>query len=305
MKQYQKSRLLGSGLCLLLSACGGGGGGAAAPALTASSTEVAIAVASGMLELGPSGYREARTRRNPQNEWSAATGTVTKGCVITASKNDDGRPTVGDFDDYVFTDCKQRHLSGAIYSLDRKVRVDMTSLSDPSSPANTVWTYVSTDTETTTKFLFAPITIGGKYAIDRNMSGTLTRTATAQHAADDSQVDTVEIASKSKDVSLLGASDVTLSSRYTCSYQAGIANEPACANIRTTLTGTVYGVPVNAVLTRISAAPVVYEIDLGSSKFTVALTTYSANVTAKRYLLKTAAGEEVVLTGEDTGWMEY
>jgi hypothetical protein len=310
-------------LALAAAACGGGGSSgtttitnAAVPITTGlevntdannlpksiSDTVVAIKLAANLVEWGPVGLNAIRERTNPVADWSFATSTKRSGCELIEATNADSLPTVGDKVKSTYIGCKIAHLSGTLYTFNVTADEELLSLSSLTSLASESWTS-SSKADIATSGEFAAIQLGGKYNIDAKHQSKAAFTYKANHFADDTQIDEMAATNIGTEVSALGNSEVNVKTAYSCRYAIGAATNPDCSDVRTTLIGKIYGVPITAVMTRISASPVIFQIESGSVKFNLELITYSSNVNRKLFKLTTPTGEIVNLTGEDTNWL--
>jgi hypothetical protein len=311
-------------IAFLSSACGGGGSSsgttttsAAAEPLTTgivvnadpsnlpktiNDTVVAIKLAANLIEWGPVGLIENRQKFSPISDWATSSNVTKEGCSTYETINSDSYPNSGDKYKIIDAGCKFTHLSGAQLTYDATVDGEIVAFTNPINIRTENWQY-SLNTNLSSSGSFQAIQVGGRYNLDAKYSSKGVLAATASHLSDDTQNDTMIWNVTGSETSTLGSSEVTIRSTYTCSYAAGASTNPDCGNVNTTLTGKIYGVPVTAVMTRISASPVIFQIESGSTKFTIELITYSSNVNKKLFKLTTPTGEVVNLTGEDTNWL--
>jgi hypothetical protein len=292
-----------------LTACGGGGNsGSAAPAAPTSlaDTRVAIKVVANLLEASPLGIGEAYLEKSaPTVTWAVASSSSSRpfagGTRSLVVVNADGAPSVGDSETGDDMNTMYRHLSGTLGTFTFRYVWTLGAISDPATLASGVWTSAE-DYVGTAASQFGAIDIAG-HAFDQTNSGSFTRTWAADHRPKGMQVDTATLRASGTETSSLGASSVTVSSNYTCTYPAGVA--ASCDTVNATLTGTVYGLPISATMTKLAGTTPSYEIDAGAGlKWVVSLVTYdAASVRNRRFSLRLPSGELIALTGEDTNWL--
>jgi hypothetical protein len=265
-------------------------------------TVVAIRVASLLSEFGPVGSAETRQRSDPLAQWSRKSSTEANGCTTTETTNADSFPNVGDSEKVTGVGCEVIHQSGTPQKFNYTYFNELLSFSNPPNLTSENWQY---NTKGVTKLSggFAAIQVAGKYNFDARSQSTITNTTNSSHFSDNTQVDEQIWTVSGTSTSSLGNSEIEVQSRYSCRYVAGASTNPDCSDVRTTLNGKIYGIALTAVMTRVSASPVIFQIESGSVKFTLEVTAYSINVNRKMFKLTTPTGEVVNLTGEDTNWI--
>jgi hypothetical protein len=298
-----------------LQACGGGGSDAPAAASvpkTLADDTVALKLMALMLNEGPAGSNETRTRGDYRADWTKPSATTTTACpgrlgnqtFSEITLNADASPGVGD----KFTNsanCNFRHYSTNGLNLVQEdfIEREVVALTSPLFSAATDWTIEEKYTlRVRESFELFTVTGGFSYA-----SSSVVRDGTSNyktvHLANDSETDSVNRSATYVEASPDGASNLRVTTRYSCKYGIGQRTDPDCTDVVTTSTGTVLGVTVNATLVASAGQPWGYEITDGSTKIIIRLKQFQTSQVAGAFTVTLPSGKVAEITARDVVWV--
>jgi hypothetical protein len=298
-----------------LQACGGGGSDApavaAAPKTLADDT-VALKLMALMLNEGPAGSDEPRNRSDYRTIWTRPSATTTTACPNRLGNqtfseivlNGDAAPSAGDKITNS-SNCNFRHYSTNGLNLIQEEFSDreLVAFSSPLFSAATDWTIEEKLTNRVREsFELFTITGGFSYS-SSSVIRDGTTTYKSVHLANDSQVDSSSRTSTYVEASTDGASNLRLSTRYSCKYGIGQRTDPDCTDVVTTSTGTVLGVNVNATLVASAGQPWGYDITDGSTKIIIRLKQFPTNQAVGAFSVTLPSGKVVEITTSDILWV--
>jgi hypothetical protein len=273
----QISAMLCGSVVFVLTACGGGGGdtqptNTAAPASTVvdlSDSEQALKVSSillGSSPLGPTFVNRAWSAKF----WEGATRTETRTCGTATFTNSDGVLNAGDSWVSDLVNCPRLGFNGVTYSYSDKGKSVLSSISDSTAPELAAWTARQTDQSGGSSNWTIFVT-SNNYRYEGSGTYAFEGNADIAHIADGSQRETRHSTTTAKGTENGFAYDYAITGSVDCNYAATTKAE-TCSNAKFTLTGTISGKAVNAVLTQpspnITEGVSTYEITQGTQKIT-------------------------------------
>jgi hypothetical protein len=181
---------------------------------------------------------------------------------------------------------------------------ELVAISDPTLPTNAAWNYE--DKLTTTSELTFKLNLAGKinFIGDRTDKGLVVQKISG--FADGSLQELINVTGTSRETSDFGLSEVSILGKLSCTYPPGIITNGDCSASTGSLTGTIYGVNVNATMRQLTGVPETHEISYGDKKFTVVVNKIdTSNPMLNQMTIKTSNGESFEVTGEETWRLRF
>jgi hypothetical protein len=298
-----------------LQACGGGGSDAPAAApvtKTLADDTVALKLMALMLNEGPAGSYETRTRSDYKADWTKPSATTTSACpnrlgsqtFSEAILNADASPSIGDKVTNL-ANCNFRHYStnGLNLVQEEFTERELVALSSPLFSAATDWTIEEKLTKRVREsFELFTVTGGFSYSSSSVVRDS-TETYKTVHLANDSETDSANRSATYVEASPDGPSNLRVTTRYSCKYGIGQRTDPDCTDVVTTSTGTVLGVTVNATLVASAGQRWGYDITDGSTKIIIRLKQFPTTQAAGIFTVTLPSGKVVDITSSDLLWV--
>jgi hypothetical protein len=275
---------LGAILCgstvFILVACGGGGGDVSPTTSTpATNTVVDLSdpqtvlkvssVLLGSSPLGPTFTHKAWTAK----DWEGPTRTETGSCETRTFTNLDGIVNAGDTYASDQVNCSTTGFTGVTYSYSVKGGSNIAAISNPLTPELAAWT-ARVPGKAAGSSNWTILVTSNNYRYEGSGTFTTDNSLDIAHAADGSQRETSTSTTTAKGTENGLAYDYAVTGDVICNYAATTKAE-TCSNAKFTLTGTIAGKSVNAVLTQpgpnVTEGVSTYEITQGTQKIAVTL----------------------------------